>query len=36
MPADLDEGQLEAWAELAKLASDATFVEAIQRQTRPV
>ncbi len=36
MPDELDEGQLEAWAELARLASDGTFVEAIQKQTQPV
>lgn len=36
MPDELDEGQLEAWAELARLASDDTFVEAIRRQTEPV
>jgi hypothetical protein len=36
MPEDLDDEQLEAWAELARLASDETFVEALQEQTRPV
>lgn len=36
MPDELDEEQLEAWAELARLASDETFVEAIRKQTKPV
>ncbi|WP_166395126.1 MerR family transcriptional regulator [Rubrobacter marinus] len=36
MPDELDEERLEAWAELARLASDDTFVEAIRKQTKPV
>jgi hypothetical protein len=36
MPDELDEEQLEAWAELPRLASDDTFVEAIREQTKPV
>ena len=36
MPEDLDEEQLEAWAELARLASDETFIEALRKQTKPV
>lgn len=35
MPEDLDEEQLEAWAELARLASDETFIKALQEQTKP-
>ena len=35
MPDELDEEQLEAWAELARLASDETFIEALRRQTKP-
>lgn len=36
MPDELDEEQLEAWEELARLASDGTFIEAIRAQTKPV
>jgi DNA-binding transcriptional MerR regulator len=36
MPAELDDEQLRAWVELAELASDESFVEAIRAQTRPV
>jgi hypothetical protein len=36
MPEELDEEQLEAWTELARIASDETFVEAIRAQTKPV
>lgn len=36
MPEELDDEQLEAWAELAKLASDEGFIEALRAQTRPV
>ncbi len=36
IPDELDEEQLEAWAELARIASDQTFVEAIRAQTKPV
>lgn len=36
MPEDLDEEQLAAWTELAKLASDESFVEALKEQTKPV
>jgi DNA-binding transcriptional MerR regulator len=36
MPEELDDEQLEAWAELAQLASDETFVEALREQTKPV
>lgn len=36
MPEELDEEQLEAWTELARIASDETFIEAIRAQTKPV
>lgn len=36
MPDDLDEEQLAAWTELARLASDDGFVEALRGQTKPV
>ena len=36
MPEELDEEQLAAWTELAKLASDDSFVEALKNQTKPV
>lgn len=36
VPEELDDEQLEAWAELARLASDETFVEAVREQTKPV
>jgi DNA-binding transcriptional MerR regulator len=36
MPDELDEEQLEAWTELARIASDETFIEAIRAQTKPV
>lgn len=36
MPEELDEEQLAAWTELAKLASDESFVEALREQTKPV
>ena len=36
MPEELDEGQLAAWTELAKLASDDSFVEALKNQTTPI
>lgn len=36
MPEDLDEQQLEAWAELARLASEESFIEALREQTKPV
>ncbi len=35
MPDELDEEQLEAWAELAQLASDETFIETLRKQTKP-
>jgi DNA-binding transcriptional MerR regulator len=36
MPAELDEEQLAAWTELAELASDESFVEALRDQIKPV
>lgn len=36
MPEELDEEQFEAWTELARIASDKTFIEAIRAQTKPV
>lgn len=36
MPEELDEEQLAAWTELAKLASDDSFVAALKNQTKPV
>ena len=36
MPEELDDAQLAAWTELAKLASDESFVEALRKQTTPV
>lgn len=36
VPEELDDEQLEAWAELARLASDETFVEALRGQIEPV
>lgn len=36
MPDELDEEQIAAWTELAQLASDESFVQALQEQTRPV
>jgi DNA-binding transcriptional MerR regulator len=36
MPDELDQEQLEAWTELAELASDETFVEALREQMEPV
>lgn len=35
MPEELTEEQLEAWIELAKLASDEGFIEKVREQTRP-
>lgn len=36
MPEKLDDEQLKAWTELAQLASDDTFVEALREQVEPV
>lgn len=36
MPDELDEEQLVAWTELAQLASDESFVEALRKQIKPV
>ncbi|CAA9463098.1 MAG: Transcriptional regulator, MerR family [uncultured Rubrobacteraceae bacterium] len=36
MPEELDDAQLAAWTELAKLASDESFVEALREQTKPI
>lgn len=36
MPEELDEEQLAAWTELAKLASDDSFIEVLRNQTKPV
>lgn len=35
MPEELTEEQLEAWIELAKLASDESFIQKVQEQARP-
>lgn len=36
MPEELDDTQLAAWTELAKLASDESFMEALREQTKPI
>lgn len=36
MPEELNEEQLAAWTELAQLASDDSFLEALRKQTNPV
>jgi hypothetical protein len=36
LPEEMDEGQLEAWLELAEIASDESFREILERQRQPL